>query len=305
MTAAAAILPHACGPADPAAILPQPGVSHDRIAAMEASLRLLSLALCLFALPALAEDSPLTTLMTADDAQGWEAVGRIDLDGQGFCTGTLIAPDTVLTAAHCLYDGDSGIRFADESISFLAGWRNGQALATRSVRRSVAHPDYVHDPESGANNSRFDLALLILDQPIRSTQVVPIPVAEGEAIGDEVGIVSYAHDRAEAPALQRVCGVIGSEAGVVVLSCNVDFGSSGAPVFHLGAAGPRIVSVVSAKADYDGSPVAVGVLLDDPLAVLRAIVAEGEGLFRDGVPTGVRVLTGGERAETGARFVRP
>jgi hypothetical protein len=39
--------------------------------------------------------------------------------------------------------------------------------------------------------------------------------------------------------------------------------------------------------------------------VLQAILAEGEGLFRDGVPSGVRVLTGGERAETGARFVRP
>jgi V8-like Glu-specific endopeptidase len=268
-------------------------------------LRLLSLALYAVALPALAEDSAMTTLVTADDAQGWEAVGRIDLNGQGFCTGTLIAPDTVLTAAHCLYDGDSGIRFADESISFLAGWRNGQALAERAVRRAVVHPEYVHDPESGANNSRHDLALLILDQPIRSTQVVPIPVAPDEPVGTEVGIVSYAHDRAEAPALQEVCGVIGEQAGVVVFSCDVDFGSSGAPVFHLGAAGPRIVSVVSAKADYDGDQVAVGVLLNEPLRVLQAIVAEGEGLFRDGVPTGVRVLTGGERAETGARFVRP
>lgn len=262
-------------------------------------------ALCLAAVPAWAENSPLTTLMTADDAQGWEAVGRIDMGGVGFCTGTLIAPDTVLTAAHCLYDGDSGVRFADEAIRFLAGWRNGQALAERTVRRAVAHPEYVHDPASGANNSRFDLALLILDQPIRSTQVVPIPVAPEEPVGNEVGIVSYAHDRAEAPALQKVCGVIGAESGVVVMSCNVDFGSSGAPVFHLGPAGPRIVSVVSAKADYDGEPVAVGVLLDEPLRVIQAIVAEGEGLFRDGVPTGVRVLTGGERAETGARFVRP
>jgi len=291
---------------NPAAILPQPHVSHAAVATEEAVLRLMHpVALCLAGLPAWAEDSPLTTLMTADDAQGWEAVGRIDMGGVGFCTGTLIAPDTVLTAAHCLYDGDSGVRFADEAIRFLAGWRNGQALAERTVRRAVAHPEYVHDPASGANNSRFDLALLILDQPIRSTQVVPIPVAPEEPVGNEVGIVSYAFDRAEAPALQKVCGVIGAESGVVVMSCNVDFGSSGAPVFHLGPAGPRIVSVVSAKADYDGEPVAVGVLLDEPLRVIQAIVAEGEGLFRDGVPTGVRVLTGGERAETGARFVRP
>lgn len=259
----------------------------------------------LIALPALAEDSALTALVTADDARGWEAVGRIDMGGRGFCTGTLIATDTVLTAAHCLYDGDTGARLADDEIRFLAGWRGGQALAERTVRRAVEHPAYVHDPAAGANNSRNDLALLMLTQPIRSTQVVPLPVAAAAPIRGEVGIVSYAHDRAEAPALQEVCGVIGAEAGVVVLSCTVDFGSSGAPVFQIGPEGPRIVSVVSAKADYDGDPVAVGVLLEEPMAVLQAILAEGEGLFRDGVPTGVRVLSGGERAETGARFVRP
>lgn len=252
----------------------------------------------------LAEDSVLETLVTADDAQGWEAVGRLDLDGKGFCTGALIAPDIVLTAAHCLFDFDTGARIADGTVEFLAGWRNGQALAYRNVRRALVHPDYVHEGRPEGNNSRHDLALLQLDQPIRSTQIVPFEVALGEDIGGEVGIVSYAFDRSEAPSLQQVCGVIGAQEGVVVMSCDVDFGSSGAPVFHIEEGEARIVSVVSAKADYDGTRVAVGVLLDEPLSELQAIMAE-DGLFEGGAPAEVRVLSGGERAETGAKFVRP
>jgi hypothetical protein len=46
-----------------------------------------------------AKDSRLQPMETSDAGRGWEAVGRLDVDGEGFCTGALIAPDLVLTAA--------------------------------------------------------------------------------------------------------------------------------------------------------------------------------------------------------------
>lgn len=100
------------------------------------------LVLVALSLPVRADRHDLVEMVTGDDARGWEAVGRLDLGGRGFCTGALIAPDLVLTAAHCLYDRDSGDRIDPSEIEFKAGMRGGRALAYRSVRRALAPEGY-------------------------------------------------------------------------------------------------------------------------------------------------------------------
>ena len=64
--------------------------------------------------------SGLRALITADDTRGWEAVGRLDIGRDGFCTGALVAPDVVLTAAHCLFNPVTHKRIDDRDIQFLA-----------------------------------------------------------------------------------------------------------------------------------------------------------------------------------------
>lgn len=248
-----------------------------------------------------ADDSFLSSMDTMDDARGWEAVGRIEIGATGFCTGTLIAPDLVLTAAHCLFEAETGARIPDAALTFRAGLRHGRALAERQVARSAVPDAYGPGDGSWSEGSANDLALLELDQPIRTPAIQPIAAADGLFSSTEVGIVSYALDRAEAPSLQEACTILGSGDGVYVLTCSVDFGSSGAPVFQVDAAGGiRIGAVVSAKAMLDEQRVAIGA----PVAVLLpALVGQLRSVGAG--PGGVRVLTPGQRSETGARFVRP
>ncbi len=261
------------------------------------------LAVCVLAgVPVAAQETALRVLQTGDDTRGWEAVGRINMGARGFCTGALIGEDLVLTAAHCLFDKESGARVMAGDIEFLAGWRNGRAIAYRGVRHAVAHPDYVYAGVDGLDRVAYDIALLQLDQPIRLPSVKPFAVDTRPQNGDEVGVVSYAQDRADAPSVQELCHVLGRQPGVLVLSCIVDFGSSGAPIFAQRDGQMKVVSVVSAKAVVDGRDVALGTSLAEPLVALRAELTARQGAVHGGAPK-VRILSGGGGG--GAKFIKP
>jgi V8-like Glu-specific endopeptidase len=276
-----------------------------RRAVMILAIAALAASASLAAAPARA-DSGLTALDTADQSKGWQAVGRLDLGTAGFCTATLIAPDKVLTAAHCLYDKHSGKRFPVSGMQFLADWRLGRAAAYRSVKRAITLPDYVYASRDKLARVRRDLALIELARPIRLPSIRPFPIGAELRPGEAVGVVSYAQGRAQAPSLQQSCQVLGRQTGFFVLSCDIDFGSSGAPVFAIRHGQVQIVSVISAKALANGRHVSLGVdiagqvkALETRLdAIEKGSVVQAEGRDR---PTVLRL--GGSSG--GAKFLRP
>jgi Trypsin len=128
--------------------------------------------LMLLALPLAAQDANtgldntgLDRLTRRDQLLGWEAVGRIDIAGGGFCTGTLIATDLVLTAGHCVKDRD-GTPIDASLMTFRAGLSDGTAIAEAKVARTVAHPDYTGAWPAPLEQLRLDVALLQLQTAI-------------------------------------------------------------------------------------------------------------------------------------------
>lgn len=251
-------------------------------------------------LPQISDARTLRALVSPDAARGWEAVGRLESD-VGFCSASLVAPHLVLTAAHCLFDAGHR-RIADHALRFAAGLRQGQAAASRGVKRSIIPSDYhdSDDPPSVVSMSR-DIALLELDQPIVSAVVVPMRTGPRGRVRDVVTIISYGRDRADHASLQEDCEIIDREGGVIALTCDVVAGASGAPILRETPSGLEIVAVVSAMGEFDHQKTAFAVDVDAVLPSLLAAMGQS-----DNSPTVRRQVVGdGGRGSLGARFIRP
>jgi len=173
----------------------------------------------------------------------WSSIGRVNRAGGGFCTGTLVAPDRVITAAHCLYDPHGQRWVNPHEMHFLAGYRLGAYQAHGVAREIVKDPRYLHG--QGVAGLPFDWAVLVLDKPMQQR-----PIAVGNATGGErILRAGYGQDRPHLLSKHDGCVIDGRMGTVLLHNCDAVHGDSGSPMLVFEKGEPKLVGIHVAVVD--------------------------------------------------------
>lgn len=183
-----------------------------------------------------------TRVISSHEQDDWNAVGRLNTGGieaRSGCTATLVAPDLILTAAHCVPDPNADF----SKFRFVAGWNRGAYAAIAEIKEVFIHPENIPGPLSHGS-VYADIAMLRLSEPL---SIRPMPIGSLPDRTVPLAILGYRNSAIHAPTLQIGCAHRVFRPNVVSVACPVMGGNSGSPLVDITPVGPRIVSVISAQ----------------------------------------------------------
>lgn len=200
------------------------------------------------------------------------AVGVLSFGRAARCSGTLVAPDLVLTAGHCVLTASGVGPVPPRRVEFRTGAYPGHLSRSYTADDIVVHPLYLDTAEDDVMALRYDAGLVRLASAVPEGIARPIEVAAlSPGSGPETFVASYRAGRGER-ARERLCPIVREWPELVSFSCDVRPGESGSPILEAGPDGLRLVGIVSASSRLKRTEITFASRAEPLLGVLKAVM---------------------------------
>ena len=200
-------------------------------------------------------DNPGEPIIASDPPA--RAIGLLEMQDGTLCSASVVAPDVILTAAHCLFDDD---HHRVTPARFSAGFDHGDYVAASKIRDVYLPPEFDHERFlSSSDIDGYDYAFMRLNKKLGDeTGILPVRTLTDAELDAMVGSggrtfmqIGYGDEESDHPVVRRDCHIErwwGDH--TYAHHCGTVPGDSGSPDLILLNGEYAIVGIESAEVDF-------------------------------------------------------
>ena len=184
----------------------------------------------------------------------WRAVGRVNTETGGHCTGVLVGPALVVTAAHCLYDKRKMWYVPVPQVHFVAGFQGDTYTAHTTAKNYIISKSYDEMAPPSRRMAFHDWAIIQLAEAIgyQTGWLGVRDVFLDKGLDETFVQAGYSKDSKTVLSVHIGCPIIkrdievfddGKKRALLVHRCDAVPGDSGSPIFYYHEGKPYLAAI--------------------------------------------------------------